>query len=133
MNYFQILGIVFGLVAFLKPFYMHVLPWDENKFIANTYKEKRPAWIIPVALIGLALVGFTWYMEVVTDIRYSLVITIMFSLTAIKAIVFIVDYRKFYNWVAGMLKKDEGKKIVLVDVAAGVFGLVMIAFSIWLL
>jgi hypothetical protein len=86
-----------------------------------------------VALIGLALVGFTWYMEIVTDIRYSLVITIMFSLTAIKAIVFIVDYRKFYNWVAGILKKDEGKKIVLVDVAAGVFGLVMIAFSIWLL
>lgn len=85
MNYFQILGIGFGLIAFLKPFYMHVIPWDENKFIAKAYSEKRPGWIIPVAVLGLLLVGFTWYKELTTDIRYSLIITIMFSLTAIKA------------------------------------------------
>ena len=59
MNYFKILGVTFGLIAFLKPFYMHLLPWDENRFIAKAYTEKRPGWIIPVALIGLALVGST--------------------------------------------------------------------------
>jgi len=32
MNYFKVLGIVFGLAAFLKLFYMHFLPWDENSF-----------------------------------------------------------------------------------------------------
>ncbi len=26
MNYFKVLGIGFGLIAFLKPFYMHLLP-----------------------------------------------------------------------------------------------------------
>ena len=129
MNYFKILGIGFGLIAFLKPFYMHLLPWDENKFIAKTYTEKRPGWIIWVALIGLALVGFTWYMELTTSIRYSLIITIMFSLTAVKAILFIFDYRKFYTWVAGMLNKDKGRKIVLVDIFAGLFGLAMIILS----
>lgn len=133
MNYFKILGIIFGLLAFLKPFYMHILPWDENSFIAKAYTDKRPWWIIPVALAGLALVAFTWYKELTTDIRYSMVITIMFSLTAIKAIMFIFDYKAFQKWVAGMLKKDKGRKIVVVDILAGIFGLLMIMASVIML
>ncbi len=130
MNYFQILGIGFGLIAFLKPFYMHVIPWDENKFIAKAYAEKRPKWIVWAAIIGLLLVGFTWYMELTTDVKYSMIVSIMFSLTAIKAIFFLFDYQKFQKWVAEMLNKDKGRKIVVVDVFAGLFGLAMIVLSI---
>jgi hypothetical protein len=130
MSYFKILGIVFGLAAMLKPFYMHLIPWDENKFIAKAYSKKRPKWIIPVAIVGLLLVGITWYKELTTDIPYSLVITIIFSLTAIKAIFFIFDYEKFQKWVAGMLTKDGGKKIVFVDILAGVLGLIVLIASI---
>lgn len=130
MNYFKILGIIFGLIAMLKPFYMHILPWDENKFIAKAYSKKRPKWIVPVASIGLLLVAFTWYKELTTDIPYSLVITIIFSLTAIKALLFIFDYEKFQKWVAGMLAEKEGKKIVLVDIIAGVFGAIVVVVSI---
>lgn len=133
MNYFQILGIGFGLVAFLKPFYMHVLPWDENRFIARAYSPKRPAWVIPVAIFGLLLVGFTWYKELTTEIRYSIVITLLFSLTAIKAIFFIFDYQKFQKWVAGLLRSEKGKKVVIVDIFAGLFGLALIVASIVLL
>ena len=130
MNYFKALGIAFGLIAFLKPFYMHLLPWDENRFIAKTYTEKRPGWIIWVALAGLVLVGLTWYMELTTSIEYSWIVTIMFSLTSVKAILFIFNYRKFYQWVAGMLNKDKGIKIIVVDIFAGLFGLAMIVLSI---
>jgi len=130
MNYFKVLGIAFGLTAFLKPFYMHLIPWDENKFIAKTYTEKRPGWIVWVALIGLSLVGLTWYMELTSRIEYSWIISVMFSLTAVKAILFIFDYRKFYEWVAGMLDKDKSRKIILVDIFAGLFGLAMIVLSI---
>ncbi|MCB2194467.1 MAG: hypothetical protein KQH79_01335 [Bacteroidetes bacterium] len=130
MSYFKILGIVFGLAAMLKPFYMHLIPWDENKFIAKAYSKKRPKWITPIAIVGLLLVGITWYKELTTDIPYSLVITIIFSLTAIKAIFFIFDYEKFQKWVAGMLTKGGGKKIVLVDILAGVLGLIVLIASI---
>lgn len=130
MNYFQILGISFGVIAFLKPFYMHVIPWDENKFIAKTYTEKRPKWIIPVALLGLILVAFTWYMEFTTEIEYSIIISLLFSLTAIKSIIFIFDYKKFHNWVARLLRKDKGRKIIFIDIFAGIFGLIMIISSI---
>ena len=130
MNYFKVLGISFGLLAFLKPFYMHLLPWDENRFIAKTYTEKRPGWIVWVALTGLILVALTWYMELTTSIEYSWIVTIMFSLTAVKAILFIFDYRKFYKWAAGMLNKDKGRKIIVVDIFAGLFGVIMIVLSI---
>jgi hypothetical protein len=131
MNYFKILGIIFGLAAFLKPFYMHIIPWDENKFIAKAYSEKRPAWIVPVAVLGLALVALTWYMHFTADIQYSLVITILFSLTAIKAIALIFDYKRFQEWVKGMLSQDKGRGIVLVDIGASIFGLAVIVLTLY--
>jgi len=133
MNYFQILGLGFGMAAFLKPFYMHILPWDENKFIANAYKEKRPGWIMPVAILGLTLVGFTLYKEFTTEIQFSWIITVLFSLTAVKAIFFLFDYQRFQKWVSDMLNKENGKKIVMIDIFASVFGIKMIAVSFFLL
>lgn len=130
MNYFKALGILFGLAAMLKPVYMHLLPWDENKFPAKTYAKKRPAWIIPVALLGLLLVALTWYVELTTDVTYSMVITIIFSLTAIKALLFLFDYQRFYNWLQQKLKEDSGKKIVIVDIWAGALGLIVVVTSI---
>ena len=130
MNYFKALGILFGMAAMLKPVYMHVLPWDENKFLAKTYAKKRPAWIIPVSVFGLLMVGLTWYVELTTNVTYSIVITIIFSLTAIKALLFLFDYQKFYNWLQQKLKEDSGRKIVIVDIWAGALGLIVIVTSI---
>jgi len=130
MSYFKILGITFGLAAMLKPFYMHLIPWDENKFIAKAYTQKRPKWIVPVAIAGLLLVAFTWYKEFSTDVPWSIVITIIFSLTAIKALMFIFEYKKFQKWVATMLVEKQGRKIVLIDIVAGFFGLIVIVASL---
>ena len=130
MNYFKALGILFGLAAMFKPVYMHLLPWDENKFLAKTYAKERPAWIVPVAVFGLLMVAITWYIELTTDVTYSMVITIIFSLTAIKALLFLFDYQKFHHWLQQKLKEDSGKKIVIVDIWAGALGLVVVVTSI---
>ncbi len=132
MNYFQVLGIVFGLAALLKPIYMHVIPWDENKFIAKAYSAKRPAWVVFVVVLGLGLVVFTWYMHLTTEVPYSIVITVLFSLTAIKGLVLLLDYQRFQQWVAGMLQRSRGREIVKVDIAVGVFGAALVLLS-WFL
>jgi hypothetical protein len=116
-------------MAFLKPFYMHLLPWDENKFIAKAYQKKRPTWIIIVALLGLGVVAFTWYKELTTDVAYSWVMSLIFSLTAIKALLFLFDYERFQTWVAAMLAKDKGKKIIWIDVFVGIFGLLIMVIT----
>ncbi len=131
MNYFKVLGIVFGLAAFLKPFYMHLLPWDENSFIEKFYSEKRPPYIVVIALLGLALVALTWYLHFTLGIANSIYITVLFSLTAVKALVLLLDYQKFQKTVAAMLRKDQGRGVVLVDIAASAFGLVILAATLY--
>ena len=132
MNYFKTLGLLFGLVAMLKPFYMHILPWDENRFLAKTYASKRPKWVIPIAIAGLLLVAFTWYKELTTNIRYSIIISLIFSLTAIKALLFVFDYQKFQKWVAGMLSNNKGRQVVMVDSIAGLLGLAVVITSLFI-
>jgi len=126
MNYFKVLGIVFGLAAFLKPFYMHLLPWDENSFIERFYTEERPPYIVAIALMGLALVALTWYFHFILGVANSIYMTVLFSLTAIKALVLLLDYQKFQKTVATMLRKDKGRGVVLVDIGASVIGLVIL-------
>ncbi len=132
MNYFKALGILFGLAAFLKPFYMHLLPWDENSFIEKFYSEKRPPYIVIIALLGLALIALTWYLHFTLGIANSIYLTVLFSLTAIKALVLLIDYNRFQKTVAGMLRKDRGRGVVLVDIGASVIGLIILAVTFYL-
>jgi len=132
MNYFKVLGIIFGLAAFLKPFYMHLLPWDENSFIEKFYTEKRPPYIVVIALLGLALVALTWYYHFTLGIANSIYMTVLFSLTAIKALVLLLDYQKFQKTVAAMLRKDRGRGVVLVDIGASVIGLAILIAAFYL-
>jgi len=72
MHYFRVLGLIFGMIVLLKPVYLHVLPYDEHKLLEKVYSEDRPGWIIPVGILGLILVVFTWYKELSTEIKYPL-------------------------------------------------------------
>ncbi|MFO7951906.1 MAG: hypothetical protein R6U91_03750 [Bacillota bacterium] len=129
MNYFKLLGIAFGLAAFLKPFYMHLLPWDENRFLKIFYSETRPPWIVPLAIGGLGLIGLTWYLHLTLAVPNSIYITVLFSLTALKALTFLFDYGRFQKTVAGMLKKDKGRGIVMLDWGVSALGLIILVVT----
>ena len=130
MNYFQVLGIVYGLAAMLKPVYMHLLPWDEQAFLAKAYDARRPAWIVPVALVGLAWIALTWVLHFTADVPHSWVVAVLFSLTAVKGLALLFDYARFQRWVAGLLAKDRGRGVVMVDLAVGAFGLAVVVLSL---
>jgi len=72
----------------------------------------------------LALIALTWYLHFTLDIANSIYITVLFSLTAIKALVLLLDYQKFQRTVATMLRKDRGREVVLVDIGVSVIGLI---------
>jgi hypothetical protein len=129
MNYFKILGIIFGFATLLKPVYMHLLPFDEMKFIKKAYGEKRPWWIVLVSLIGVFLVGLTWYNHFTLDVKYSIVITLIFSLFAIKIFFLLFSYKNFQQWVANLVKKDKGKKVILIDIYVGIIGLIILILT----
>lgn len=129
MNYFKVLGILFGLIAMLKPFYMHILPWDENKFIKKAYTERRPSWILPTCLVGILLIGFTWYKHFTSNVPYSIIITVLFSLIGIKTFALIFNYQQFQKWVSEMLNKKKGRKIKVIDTFVGLFGLLILILT----
>jgi len=128
MNYFKVLGIVFGLAAFLKPFYMHLLPWDEKSFLEKFYSEKRPPCIVVIALLGLGLIILTWFMHFTLDIANSIYLTVLFSLTGLKALILLLDYQRFQKTVAAMLNENRGRNVILVDIGASIIGLVIFVF-----
>jgi hypothetical protein len=129
MNYFKVLGIVFGLAAFLKPFYMHLLPWDEKSFLEKFYSEKRPPCIVVIALLGLGLIILTWFMHFTLDIANSIYLTVLFSLTGLKALILLLDYQRFQKTVAAMLNENRGRNVILVDIGASIIGLVIVVFT----
>lgn len=129
MNYFKVLGIIFGLAALLKPVYMHLLPWDENQFLERFYSKERPLWIVIIAIIGLALIILTWYLHFTLEIEYSIYMTILFSLTSLKALVLLFDYSRFQEAVAKMLKKDRGRQIVLIDIGVSILGIIILIIT----
>lgn len=129
MNYFKALGIIFGLAAFLKPFYMHLLPWDEKSFLERFYAEKRPPWILVIALLGLGLIALTWFMHFTLHIANSIYLTVLFSLTALKALLLLLDYQRFQRTVAALLSKDRGRGVILIDIGVSIIGLIILVLT----
>ena len=133
MAYFKILGILFGLTALLKPVVFHLIPWDEHAFFQKAYSARRPAWVIPVALAGVVLVVWTWVMEVVTHHPRTLVVTILFSLTIVKALFLLVRYDAFQRWVQEMTRRNKGRSVMLMDAGVGLLGLAILVWTLFFL
>lgn len=132
MQYFKVLGLVFGSLALFKPLYMHVIPWDEMGFLRRAYSTKRPAWVVAAALAGFALVGLTWYRHLNDNVDHSIYITLLFSLSVVKASALLFNYRAFQRWVEALLERKQGRAIVAVDIVTGIFGAAVIALTLWL-
>lgn len=129
MNYFQGLCFFFGALLVLTRPAIQFFPKKWNDFELNTaYTENQPRWVWIVALVGLLLVGFTWYKHLTTDIAYSLVITIILSLTLIKTSQVLFNYQRFRQFVVHVLIEDR-KKLAVINTVALILGVVVISLG----
>lgn len=133
MAWFKIIGTFFGLTALLKPIVFHLFPWDENAFLQKAYSEQRPVWAFPVAITGVALVGWTWVMECIIRHPRTIFITILFSLTVIKALLLLVRYESFQKWVQNMTRRNKGRSVLIMDIGIGILGLAVLAWTFFML
>ena len=123
MNYFQVLSIVFGLILILTRPAIQFFPKQWNAFELNTaYTEKQPRWVWYVGIIGLGLVIFTWYMHFAAGIPYSIIITLMLTLTLIKMSQVLFNYKEFRAFAVRVLEKDR-KTLTLINIFAIVLGI----------
>ena len=123
MNYFQVLSIVFGLILILTRPAIQFFPKQWNAFELNTaYTEKQPRWVWFVGLFGLVLVIITWYMHFTKGIPYSIVITLLLTLTLVKMSQVLFNYKQFRAFVVRVLEKDR-KTLTLINIFALLLGL----------
>ncbi len=126
MNFFQVLSIVFGLILILTRPAIQFFPKQWNAFELNiAYTEKQPRWVWFVGLFGLALVIFTWYMHFNTEIPYSIVITLLLTLTLVKMSQVLFNYKQFRAFAVRVLEKDR-KTLTLINIFALVLGLALL-------
>jgi len=132
MNYFQVLSIVFGLILILTRPAIQFFPKQWNAFELNkAYTEKQPRWVWIVGALGLLLVAFTWYKHFTAGVPYSLVITILLSLTLIKMSQVLFNYKQFRIFVARVLEKDR-KTLALINLFALLLGIISLFIGLFL-
>jgi hypothetical protein len=123
MNYFQVLSIIFGLILILTRPAIQFFPKQWNAFELNTaYTEKQPRWVWYIGILGLALVIFTWYMHFTAGIPYSIIITLMLTLTLVKMSQVLFNYKQFRAFVVRVLEKDR-KTLALINIFALILGI----------
>ncbi len=122
MNYFQILSFIFGAILILTRPAIQFFPKQWNAFELNTaYTEKQPHWVWFVSIFGLGLVALTWFMHFTAGIPYSIVITLVITLTLVKMSQVLFNYQQFRAFVVRVLEKDR-KTLSLINVSALLLG-----------
>ncbi len=126
MNYFQILSIVFGVILILTRPAIQFFPKQWNAFELNTaYTERQPRWVWFVGLLGLALVILTWYMHFTAGVPYSIVITLVLTLTLVKTSQVLFNYKQFRNFAVRVLERDR-KTLTMINIFALLLGLALL-------
>ena len=131
MGYFQLLGFIIGLAAILKIVLMLLRPQNATNFIARAYGEKRPLWVVPVFIITLGLVGYTWYMQFTTNVPYSIVVTVFVSLALLKVLFIVFDYQRFKKKIDATLAKEKGRDIFIQNTLSGILGLIVLLLALF--
>ncbi|MFO7953145.1 MAG: hypothetical protein R6U91_10150 [Bacillota bacterium] len=132
MNYFEIVSYVFGAIMILTRVAIHLFPEKWNNFELKTaYTENQPRWVWMVGFIGLLLVAFTWYMHFTAGVPYSLVLTILLSLTLVKTYQVLFNYQQFRAFAVRVLERDR-KTLALLNIAVLFMGTGTIMMGIFL-
>ena len=123
MNYFQVLSFVFGTILILTRPAIQFFPKQWNAFeLSTAYTEIQPRWVWIVGRVGLGLVALTWSKHFTAGIPYSLVITLLFTLTLVKMSQVLFNYKQFRAFVVRVLEKDR-KTLTLINISALVLGI----------
>ncbi len=117
LNYFSILSISWALVGILTRILMTIFGERWNKWeMTKAYKEERPRWVVAVSLLGVLLVGYTWYQVMVSDLAYTWIIALLLTVTLVKIGALLFRYDAFRAFARDVLGNPAKKRQLTLSV-----------------
>lgn len=131
LNYFSILCFAWALIGLGSRFVMIYLGqrWNEWE-LKKVYSEKKQTWIYFIGVGAVFLVGYTWFKVFTTDIRFSWIIASLSTLTLIKVVTLVFNYKKFRQFANTVL--NDKRKFKLLNAGVVIFSLIFILMGIYL-
>mgnify|MGYP006280250261 CR=1 FL=1 len=84
MNYFSYLCFFGAIIGLISRFIIFRMGKSGKVGIRKSLYRKKPFWIYAAAVFGILLIVYTWIKVFTTEIKYSWLIALLFSLTSIK-------------------------------------------------
>jgi hypothetical protein len=118
MTYFKILSTVLGSAMVLGGLWAVLCREQVKRVIEKIYPETKPGWVNISSFSGVILGGWTWY-EFITHLSsYSFVVTFVVSLTFLKVVLVALFYRKYREFVFGLMAEPVALRAVMLSSAA---------------
>ncbi len=131
INYFSILCFVWAFVGILSRILIVFLGDKWTKWeLDKAYSQKKPKWIYAVAILSLAIIGFTWYQVIVSGVQFSWIIAALLSLTLIKVYTIILNYERFREFAKYIL--NDRKKLRQLKIIVTILSIIFILMGIFL-
>ena len=108
---------------------IHLLGEKWTNFELNrAYTEKQPLWVWIVGFIGIGLVGITWYIYFITAVPYSIIITLIITLTMIKVSQILFNYQKFREFAVTVTTEKSMMKTM--NIVTALLGVVLVLLGV---
>ncbi|WKN41234.1 hypothetical protein [Tunicatimonas pelagia] len=129
LNYFAVICFAWAVIGIITRIIIAYLgrrwnEWEEHE----AYTQKKPAWLYFVAFAAVILVGYTWYMVFVSDVRASWLIALLLTLILIKVSAQMLNYQKFRAYVARVM--NDPKLFQRINIGVAIYSLVLVALGI---
>lgn len=129
-NYFKVLSIVYGLIMIGKGPVIHLLGEKWTKFeLEIAYTEKQPLWVWIVGILGMGLVGITWYIHFITAVSYSILITLIITATMVKVSQVLFNYQRFREF-AVTVTTEKRSVLTTMNIVTALFGVVLVLLGV---
>ena len=104
--------------------------WDEWE-TEHAYAERRPAWVVWVALVGIVLIATTWYVALTGEARLGWIVAVLLSLSGVKIGAFLFQYERFRDFVKRALADRQKMMALNGSVIAFSLGLVALGYFLY--
>ncbi len=113
MNYFSLICIAWAAIGIGSRALMLLYGnrWNEWE-LSKAYTQKRPFWVNIIGVFAVVFAGFTWYMVITEDVRYSWIIGLMMTFMLFKMYMLLFNYERFREFVKNTLN-DRKKRLTL--------------------